>query len=363
VVRERVAVERVGRTLLSANNLRKYKKLGRLLDGKTKRKISGQECPLYTSKSARDRTTLVSIFLGIDGGGSKTSCVIGDDNSLLGTGTSAGSNVIRVGERQARENLGVAIRQACAAANVTSAQIERTCVGIAGGARPEIAGVVRRLLSEFVSGEIEVVGDMVIAMEAAFGGGPGVIVIAGTGSIAYGRNSEGKIARAGGWGFAISDEGSGHWIGRSAVAASMRAYDEAGTEGMGGLLESIMKCWGVTTREQAVVAANATPPPDFAALLPAVLSAADAGDATARAVLTQAGVELAALARIVIARLFANAGTVPVAVSGGVFCNCALVREVFYDRLGAAHLQVLRNAAVIDPAKGALELARKGIRS
>jgi len=308
-----------------------------------------------------DRTTLVSIFLGIDGGGSKTTCIIGDEHSLLSTGTSAGSNVVRVGERQARETLGAAVRQACAAANITPGQIDRTCVGIAGGARPEIAAVVLRLLSEFISGEIEVVGDMVIALEAAFGSGPGVIVIAGTGSIAYGRNSAGEIARAGGWGFAISDEGSGHWIGRSAVAASMRAY-EGGDASTGKLLDSIIKSWGLATREQLVVTANATPPPDFAALLPAVLAAAEAGDATARSVLTQAGVELAALAKIVIARLFVNAGAVPVAVSGGVLCNCELVGQVFYDRLRAEHPQVLPSAAVTDPAKGALELARKRIR-
>jgi len=302
----------------------------------------------------------VSFFLGIDGGGSQTSCVIGDESLVVGAGSGAGSNVVRVGERQARESLSAAIRQACAAGNITPAQIDRTCVGIAGGARPEVAGVVRGLLSEFVSGEIEVVGDMVIAMEAAFGDGPGVIVIAGTGSIAYGRNSEGQTARAGGWGFAISDEGSGHWIGRSAVAASMRAYDEAGSEHTSVLLERIMKAWAVTTREQVVIAANAAP--NFAALLPAVLSAADAGDATARMVLAQAGVELATLAKIVIGRLFANAGTVPVAVSGGVFCNCKLVRQGFYDSLRADHLEVLPNTKIVDPAKGALDLARKATR-
>lgn len=303
----------------------------------------------------------MNIFLGIDGGGSKTSCVVGDENSVLGTGTALGSNVIRVGERQARESLGAAIRQACVAAHITPNQIEKTCVGIAGGARPEISAVVRRLLSELVSGEMEVVGDMVIAMEAAFGGGPGVIVIAGTGSIAYGRNSKGETARAGGWGFAISDEGSGHWIGRAAVAASMRGYDEAGDASTSVLLKSIMKFWGASTIEQLVVEANAVP--DFAALLPVVLSAADAGDATARRVLTQAGVELAALAKIVIGRLFADAETVPVAVSGGVFCNCALVRQVFYDRIRAEYPRVLPNANVADPAIGALKLARKGRRS
>jgi N-acetylglucosamine kinase-like BadF-type ATPase len=227
---------------------------------------------------------------------------------------------------------------------------------------PEIAGVVRRLVSEFVSGEVVVVGDMVITMEAAFGSGPGVIVIAGTGSIAYGRNSAGQTARAGGWGFAISDEGSGHWIGRSAVAASMRAFDEGGAESASPLLEGIMNSWGVTTRDQMVVAANAAPSPDFAALLRTVLSAADSGDAAARAVLTQAGVELATLAKIVIVRLFGDAVPLPVAVSGGVFRNCGLIQQVFYDRLRGVFPQILPNATLVDPAMGALELARNTSR-
>jgi glucosamine kinase len=303
----------------------------------------------------------VGIFLGIDGGGSKTSCIIGDESSVLGRGNSAGSNVVRVGERQARKSLGAAIRQACAATNIGPEQVEKTCVGIAGGTLPEIAAVVHRAVSEFVSGEIIVVGDMVIAMEAAFGAGPGVIVIAGTGSIVYGRNSKGRTARAGGWGFAISDEGSGHWIGRSAVAACMRAYDEMGIDNKSLLLDRIMKSWDLSTREQLVIAANKSP--DFAGLFPAVLAAADAGDEMARTVLTQAGAELAALAKIVAARLFSPAKAVPVAVSGGVFSNSALVRQVLYDRLSAENPRVLPNAALVDPAKGALELARSRSRA
>ena len=304
-----------------------------------------------------DRTTLVSIFLGIDGGGSKTTCVIADENSLLGTGTSAGSNVVRVGETQARKSLGIAIRAACAEAKIIPTQIKKTCVGIAGGARPEIANVVRRLLLELVGGEIEIVGDQVIAMEAAFGDGPGVIVIAGTGSIAYGRNAKGELARAGGWGFAISDEGSGHWIGRAAVKASLRAYDQAGHESTSPLLDGIMKFWGVTLVEQLVVMANSTP--DFSALLPTVLSATEAGDDVARNVLSQAGSELAAMAGIVIDRIFGKDKSVPVAVSGGVFYNSGLVRQIFDQSIGDAYPQASLKKEAIDPASGALALARK----
>ena len=302
------------------------------------------------------QVTLVSFFLGIDGGGTKTKCLVGDETSVLGAGTGAGSNLVRVGESRARESLRAAILEACLTANIAPTQVARSCVGIAGGARPEIAEVVRKLVAEVVAGEVRVVGDMVITMQAAFGNGPGVIVIAGTGSIAYGRNADGETARAGGWGFAISDEGSGHWIGRAAVAAVMRAHDQLAQAS--ALLDPIMKAWGTGSREELVVEANASPPPDFAALLPRVLSAADAGDSTAREVLTQAGVALAELARIVVGRLFGNAGTVAVAVSGGVFCNCEMIRQVFYDRLRVDCPHVSPKTDAVDPAMGALQLAR-----
>ena len=299
----------------------------------------------------------MGFFLGIDGGGSKTVCEVGDETTLLGTGIAEGSNIVRVGERQAGESIATSVRKACTAARVNPKHIERTCVGVAGAARPEIAEAVRRVLAEIVSGEIEVVGDMLIASEAAQGSGPGVIVISGTGSIAYGRNSAGRTARAGGWGFAISDEGSGHWIGRMAVAATMRAYDEGQTT---MLLETITKSWGVSTREQIILAANASPPANFAALLPAVLKAADAGDPAAHDILAQAGAELSTLAKIVISRIFENTKGVPVAMSGGVFGNSELVRRVFYNSLRLKYPEVVVNTNIIEPVKGALELARRG---
>ena len=301
----------------------------------------------------------MAIFLGIDGGGSKTSCLIGDETSILGTGTGAASNVVRVGEAQARESLASAIRQACTVANLKPSEISSVCVGLAGAARPEISEVVRRIISDLVPGKIKVVGDTVIALEAAFGSGPGVIVIAGTGSIAYGRNREGQTARAGGWGFAISDEGSGHWIGRIAVAAALGAWDENPEQNL-RLIEVLMKSWRLETIEQLVPAANATPPPDFAALFPAVLSLADSGDRIARDVLTQAGTQLANLAGILLRRLFPNPGVVPVAMSGGVFGSSAQVRQVFYNSLCSGYPDVVINPTVIEPVRGALELARKG---
>ncbi len=301
----------------------------------------------------------MSIFLGIDAGGSKTTCVVGDETSVLATATTEGSNVVRWGEAEARTQLQEAIERACASADVKLADVHRICVGMAGAARPVISSIVKEIVAEIYSGEIEVVGDMVIAMQAAFGSKPGVIVIAGTGSIAYGRSKEGQTARAGGWGFAISDEGSGQWIGRNAVSGVMRAQDEDEAAPT-GLALSILHAWHLQTLDELVRSANASPSPDFSNLFPHVLAAADAGDPIARTVLTQAGAELAGLAKIVISRLFEESPSVQVAMAGGVFRNAALVRNVFYNSLRSEYPQAVVGATVIEPVKGALELARRG---
>src|SRR5271165_2991065 len=169
----------------------------------------------------------MAYYLGIDGGGTKTRCVLANETTILATAVSGGSNVVRLGEAYARESLHAAIRQACTVARISPNQIQRVCIGAAGAARPEIANNLRALLAELNPDlNIEVVGDAAIALEAAFGSGPGVIAIAGTGSIVYGRDAAGQIARAGGWGFAISDEGSGHWIGLRAISLILSARDQ-----------------------------------------------------------------------------------------------------------------------------------------
>ena len=171
----------------------------------------------------------MAYYLGIDGGGTKTRCALGDETTVLATAASGGSNIVRVGETRARESLHTAIRQVCATAQITFSQIRSLCIGASGAGRPEIAARVRAIVDElnpeFPASRIEVTTDTIIALQAAFGSGPGVIAIAGTGSIVLGRDAAGHTARAGGWGFAVSDEGSGHWIGRQAVSAVLRARD------------------------------------------------------------------------------------------------------------------------------------------
>ncbi len=301
-------------------------------------------------------------YLGIDGGGTKTTCAVGDEERLLAAATAGPSNIVRVGEMQARESLHEVVRQACAASGITPEQVSRTCVGGSGAARPELAAVVRRILAELLPSPVEVVGDMETALEAAFHDGPGVVVIAGTGSIAYGRNHKGETLRAGGWGFEIGDEGSAHWTGRVAVSAVLRASDRDGDKVLSyPLAQGLCAAWGVTSLLDLARAANSVPPPDFAALFRAVVAS---DNELAHQVLMRAGRELAEIASVVIHRLFAKDATasVPVAMTGGVFRHASVVREAFYNamKMIAPRAQVLPQ--VVDPVEGALRKARKAGR-
>jgi N-acetylglucosamine kinase-like BadF-type ATPase len=305
-------------------------------------------------------------YLGIDGGGTKTRCLLADETTVLAKAMTGGSNIVRLGEMQAREALHTAIRQACATARISPDQIRAVCIGAAGAARPEIAAKISSILAELISDisftNIEVVGDTEIALEAAFGAGPGVIAIAGTGSIAYGRDAAGHTARAGGWGFAISDEGSGHWIGRRAISAILNARDQ-GLETK--LTSLVLQAWKLTALDELVQRANSTPPPDFPRLFPIVLRAADAADAIARDLLADAGAKLANLAAIVVRRLAPHvplpmlpAAMLPIAMTGSVFRRSPYVRQVFYNALQTSFPGIDVRQDLADPVEGALSRAR-----
>jgi N-acetylglucosamine kinase-like BadF-type ATPase len=314
----------------------------------------------------------MAFYLGIDGGGTKTRCVLADETAVLAKSMSGGSNMVRLGEAQAREALDTAIRQVCIAARVSPDQIRAVCIGAAGAARPEIAAKICNILAELVPGttpaNVEVVGDTVIALEAAFGAGPGVIAIAGTGSIVYGRDAAGHTARAGGWGFAISDEGSGHWIGRRAVSAILRAHDQR-IEDQGletALSAMVLEAWKLTTIDELVQQANSTPPPDFPRLFPIVLRAADHADSIALELLSNAGAKLAELTAIVVRRLAPHAPAdippvdmLPVAMTGSVFRQSPRVREVFYHALQESFSGINVRQDLADPVEGAIARARR----
>jgi N-acetylglucosamine kinase-like BadF-type ATPase len=305
-------------------------------------------------------------YLAIDGGGTKTRCVLADETTVLAMAMTGGSNLVRLGESQSREALHAVVRQACATAKVPPEKIRSICIGAAGAARPEIAAKIRNIVAELVSeiaaANIEVVGDHVIALEAAFGTGPGVIAIAGTGSIAYGRDAGGNIARAGGWGFAVSDEGSGQWIGRRAISAVLNAYDEGCETALSAM---VLQAWRLNTIDELVRQANSTPPPDFPRLFPIVLRAADENDSVARALLAEAGAKLADLVALVVRRLGPDAPgfMLPAAMTGSVFRQSSTVREVFCYALQNVLPGIDLRQDLAEPVNGALARARRNVET
>lgn len=302
----------------------------------------------------------MALYLGMDGGGTKTECAVGDDSAILGRSKTGGSKVQRVGEQQARESLHQAIVQACQQARRDPGAITHGCIGIAGASNPQVRDTIRRIIAEIVPASVDVVGDMVVGFEAAFPETSGLIVLAGTGSIAYGRNERGETARAGGWGSAVSDEGSGDWIGRAGVAAALRSHDAGQSN---ALIGGIMNAWHVASREDVARVANASPPPDFAALFPLVLSSADRGDGMARDILMRAGTELATLSKVVMRRLWPGPHPVRVRISGGVFMNSFCVQQVFENSVRAERPQCTVAFGQADGAAGALVCARRSAKA
>lgn len=289
-----------------------------------------------------------------------------DETTILAKAICGGSNIVRLGEAQARSVLRSGVEQVATVARIPSSRIHATCIGVAGAARAEIAAQVRAILAELSLTNVEIVGDTVIALDSAFGSAPGVIAIAGTGSIAYARDASGRLERAGGWGFAVSDEGSGHWIGREAVSAVLNAHDEGRQTLLSNL---IFKAWNLHSLPHLVQQANATPPPEFPRIFPAVLRAADEGDEVAKYLLGVAGQKLAMLVATVMRKFdqqivdgVAVDGEVrallPVATTGSVFRQSSHVRESFKTSLKTMFPGIAIQEAIAEPINGALARAR-----
>ena len=299
------------------------------------------------------------LYLGIDAGGTKTDCAVSNGAELLGQATGASCKLARVGKERGRENMQAVIRQATQAAGVEASTIQHVCIGMSGASLAEAVQWAQQTIRELIpDSTIYVAGDHVIAHRAAFGTSPGVLVISGTGSIAFGRNQSGETARAGGWGPNVSDEGSAFWVGREAVTAALHAFDFGNAN---GLLATIAECWKVAP-EEVIRMANASEP-RFPELAGPVVNAAEQGDDTARAIMERAGQALAGLAGAVIKRLWPTGGVVPVALAGGVLQGSPLVRQAFRDAMKIEQPQAAVSFAFVRPVLGALEIAaQRGVR-
>ncbi|HEV2488536.1 MAG TPA: BadF/BadG/BcrA/BcrD ATPase family protein [Candidatus Acidoferrales bacterium] len=305
----------------------------------------------------------MSSFLGFNAGGTKTDCIILDSaGNILGEATGGPANPLRIGFAKACASLGDTAQRTLLAAHQHADDIRAICAGIAGAGRPRVARRIAAYLTRaFPHSVIRVTTDMEIALEAAIGQGQGVVIVAGTGSAACGRNAAGKTARAGGWGPWIGDEGSAYDIGRRAIEAALRARDHLGPASVLG--ERILLVEQAHDWDTVIERIAKRPDNVFPKLLSVVLEAAAAGDAVAREILSAAAKSLAHLAKCVIADLELTEQSFTLAKSGGVFGR-SLEFDALVDRELASVAPTARIVPLrIPPAQVAAELARKSVSS
>ena len=274
------------------------------------------------------------LYLGVDGGQSATKVAIGDENGrVLGRGTAGPCN--HVGAEQGRAKLEGAIRVSVTEA-LQQADLEAddfhfrgACCGMSGGPADK-KGILRKLLD---AEQIEVTTDAHIALWGGTAGRPGVVVIAGTGSIALAEDARGETARAGGWGYVFGDEGGGFDLVRRALRAALKAEEGWGPET--SLRRKLLKACNAPSANDLMhwFYTDEWPRPRIAALAPLANEAAEEGDAEAQRILGEAGKALAELALAVKLQLFPAPQRPPVVMVGGLFQSPGL-RERFREGVG-----------------------------
>jgi glucosamine kinase len=297
------------------------------------------------------------VVLGIDGGGTHTRASIVAAGAVLGHGESGSIKRLRVGAEAAEANLRALLKDVFAKAGVQG--VKAACCGVASASMPGIHEWITAVFNDFSVERSEVVGDEVIALDAAFKGGPGILQIAGTGSNTIGRAPDGSRESAGGWSSRLGDEGSGYWIGTQSLRRALHAYDrEEPTQ----ILKRVGEIWGTPDIDDLINVGDGTPAPDFAALAPAIYELAEAGDAVAMGVIKQAATDLVNFVLLVRAKLKRKhgiAGEVPVAWTGGVIEKMKIVREDFFAGLKAAAPEMPVQTTVTVPLEGAVWRAER----
>lgn len=299
-------------------------------------------------------------FLALDAGGTKTIGAIGDGERELARAEGGTIKLLRTDPERARMALAELFSQLAGSAQIDLKRITRICIGASGVRVPKVTNWIRTTVPLFAAGELLLCGDEEIALDAAFHGGAGVMVIAGTGSMAVGRARNGKLAHVGGWGPALGDEGAAHWIGQEALRSALRARDEGLPS---HLAEAVVHHWRLAGLKELVEEANATPAPDFARLAPVVVSASEAGDPVALEIVHRAGEELARLALLVVQRLrkLGERSTLSVGFTGSVISNGGRVRAAMIDALRRANAEIRILLEPADPIEGALWRARNSV--
>jgi glucosamine kinase len=303
----------------------------------------------------------MALYLGFDAGGTKTDCALADETHILARTQNGSIKPLRVTAAQAEANMRVLLEEISRQSGADLKHVAVSCVGTAGVRFPQTREWMQQIISRYAGGEIIVCGDETTALDAAFPGQAGVLVIGGTGSNILGRTSTDETFNVGGWGSALGDEGSGYWIGHEGLKRALRAYD---FQQPTMIVDKVMQFWSAATLGDLANIGNQTPFPDFSLLAPLVVECAEAGDAVALEVLRLGGQMLGENAVHAARRLRIlepDAAMPGIAYVGGILKSVARVRESMMETIHYAlpTISVLKEA--VDPVIGALWRARNRV--
>jgi N-acetylglucosamine kinase-like BadF-type ATPase len=311
------------------------------------------------------RERQMHFWLGVDGGGTNCRAAIADESGLIrGEGRSEAANFLRVGLNAAIGHVVKAVDDACYEARIEPSQIAAACIGLAGVSHPDHhRRVLAALKAALPIPEIILEIDARIALAGATDNQPGVVIIAGTGSIACGVNSHGTFARAGGWGPTMGDEGSGSYIGRRALEAVVMAYDYRGKPTK--MMEPVLRHFGVSAPPELPPVIYDSPAQvmgqvmgKIAQLSKIAVEAATEGDRVAREILEDAAKELARAAIAVIEQLRMENDKIRISYVGGVFEAGELILTPLTKEIQKIAPQAVIAPPINPPVIGAVKMAK-----
>lgn len=296
--------------------------------------------------------------LGLDGGGTKTQCVLMDEAGLVrAEGRSGPSNPMRVGFGGALVAVCEAARSAMQNAHLSVTDISVVCAGLAGAAQPESQGKMKKLLAEeFPTQMVQVCTDVDLKLEAT-GEGRAIVLNVGTGTFAVGRDLHGQVIRVGGHGPLLGDEGSAYDVGRRAMIAALRAADRG--EADSPLAARILQQLRVEDWEDLQLRVYRAPDEVFPRIFPIVTAAADEGDSEARMLLQHAAGELSGLLVDLMVRLELNDEKFLLVKSGGMVGHSEYFDKLLDERLRMAAPNAVFGSLVVTAAQAAARLALK----
>ena len=304
---------------------------------------------------------MTNLVVGVDGGGSKTHVVVADGRGKELASLTGEASAVRPGDAlHSAEVISRLVRE-CLAIAEREDRPKALVAGVAGvGREDERRALLRALEGARLAEDVQVVPDALIALEDAFGEGAGILLVAGTGSVAFGRGPTGHVVRCGGWGPVIGDEGSGAWIGRRALSVVTAAHD--GREPETRLVGAVLTALELDEVDQLVAWAASASTKDLAKLAASVLTLAAERDLRANSICTIAAEELVIHVRTLARQLFVDERvSLPVALAGGLMQRGSFLRRLVEHRLKTAVPGAHLHGEDVLPTRGAVRLALRSL--